>query len=103
MVYADLNDDEEALSTYESAINQFTSLNLKSRIATTFNKIATLYLKQNRLYDAKKYLDNALKIHKEADFTYGIAEVYNRFGILYIKQNEKEQAFCHIDKAIVKK
>jgi len=100
MVYAALNDDDKALSMYESAIDQFTALNLKSRIATTFTKIASLYIKQDRLYEAKDYLINALKIHKEADFTYGIAEVHNRLGILYTKLNEKELAYYHIEKSI---
>ncbi len=101
MVYASLRDDEKALSMYQDAINQFTSLDLKSRIATAFTKIASLYIKQDRLGEAKDYLTNALKMHTEANFTYGIAEAHNRLGILYIKLEEKEQAYYHIERAII--
>ncbi|MEO1033411.1 MAG: tetratricopeptide repeat protein [Bacteroidota bacterium] len=102
MVYAALKDEKRALELYQDAIDQFTALNLKSRIATTFTKIATIYLSQDRLYEAKDYLTNALKMHNESNFTYGIGEVHNRLGQLYIKIEEKEQAYYHIERSITK-
>ncbi len=101
MVYADLNDPEKALELYQSAIDKFTALNLKDRIATTYTKIATVYITQQKLYDAKKYLNNALSIHTENDFTYGIAEVHNRLGKLFIEEGDKEQAYHHIRRSII--
>lgn len=102
MVYAALQEGDKALEVYQDAINQFTALDLKSRIATTFTKIATIYIEQDRLYEARDYLTNALKMHSEAKFTYGIGEVHNRLGQLYIKQGEKEQAYYHIEQSIIK-
>ena len=100
MVYAAIQEDEKALGMYEVAINKFTALNLEGRIATTYAKIGSLYIKQNRLSEAKEYLTNALIMHTEANFAYGIAEAHNRLGVLYVKQNEKEQAYYHIEKSL---
>ncbi|WP_299227338.1 tetratricopeptide repeat protein [uncultured Psychroserpens sp.] len=102
MLYAALHEEDKALEMYQDAIDQFTALDLKSRIATTFTKIATIYIDQDRLYEAKDYLTNALKMHDQANFTYGIGEVHNRLGQLYIKLNEKEQAYYHIEQSIMK-
>ncbi|MEL6812627.1 MAG: tetratricopeptide repeat protein [Bacteroidota bacterium] len=101
MVYADLQQNDKALSYYEKAIDKFTVLNMDSRIATTLTKIATLYIEQDNLFDAKEYLDNALAIHSKNEFTYGLSEVHNRLGILFIKQKNTEQAYYHIRQSIV--
>ncbi len=100
MVYADLNDDEKALTMYEDAINKFTALDLKGRIATTYTKLASLYLEQGKLEYAKVHLDNALHMHSESGYKYGMSEAHNRLGILYLEYNELEQAFYHISKSI---
>ncbi|HLT53270.1 MAG TPA: tetratricopeptide repeat protein, partial [Flavobacteriaceae bacterium] len=56
MVYAALKDHDKALQLYEECIDQFTILNLKSRIATTYTKIASIYLDEDNFTDAKTYL-----------------------------------------------
>ena len=65
MVYADLKNYEKAQEFYESAIDDFTALGLKGRIATTFTKIGTLLIEQNKEQEALKYLSDALKMHIE--------------------------------------
>ena len=101
MVYAAIQEDDKALGMYEDAINQFTALNLKGRIATAYTKIGSLYINQNKLDVAKVHLTNALMIHTEANFNYGIAEAHNRLGVMYVKLKEKEQAYYHIEKSIM--
>ena len=101
MVYADLKEYEKALKLYEKSIEKFTALNKDDRIATAFTKIATIYIDQDRRYDAKTYLDNALSIHSKNEFSYGMAEVHNRLGILFIQEENTEQAYYHIEKSII--
>ncbi|MCX2679274.1 tetratricopeptide repeat protein [Galbibacter sp. EGI 63066] len=101
MVYADIKEYTKAEELYEKAIEKFTILNLKGRIATTYTKMADIFLAQNNLYDAKEFLDNALSIHSENDFTYGRSEVHNRLGRLFIEEGELEQAEYHIRQSTI--
>ena len=99
MVYADIGDLDKALEIYEHSIEKFTQLGLKSRIATTFNKIGSVLIRKNQLTEAKAYLTNALNMHSGNDFPYGMAEAHNLLGRLFILENELEQADYHLKKA----
>ncbi len=99
MVYADIGDLDKALEIYERAIEKFTQLDLKSRIATTFNKIGSVLIRKNQLTEAKAYLTNALNMHSGDDFFYGMAEAHNLLGRVFIVENELEQADYHLKKA----
>ncbi len=99
MVYADIGDLDKALEIYERSIEKFTQLDLKSRIATTFNKIGSVLLQKNQLTEAKAYLTNALNMHSGDDFFYGMAEAHTLLGRLFILENELEQADYHLKKA----
>jgi len=101
MVYANLEDYDRALEIYDKSIEKFSQLNLKQRVATTFTKIGSVLILQNKLYDAKEYLTNALNIHSENNYEYGMAEAHKKLGELFLLQNELEQATHHIAKAIV--
>ncbi len=101
MVYADIDEFTKAKDLYEKAIEKFTALGLKDRIATTYTKMADIFLVQNGLYDAKRFLDNALAIHSENNFIYGMSEVHNRLAKLFMEQGELEQAEYHIRQSII--
>lgn len=101
MVYADIDEFTKAKGLYEKAIEMFTALGLKDRIATTYTKMADIFLAQDGWYDAKRFLDNALAIHSENKFTYGMSEVHNRLGRLFMEQNELEQAEYHIRQSTI--
>ncbi|UOB16693.1 tetratricopeptide repeat protein [Abyssalbus ytuae] len=96
MIYADLDLYEMAFRNYNEAINKFTSLNLNSRIATAYTKMAGIFINQGKLEEAKKYLLYSLEIHKQNNFKYGIAEVHSKLGSLYLKKNDTELAYSHI-------
>ncbi len=100
MVYADIGDLDKALIIYDGAIEQFTKLGLKRRIATTFTKIGSVLIEQGMLGKAKSYLTNALTIHSEDDYVYGISEAHNRLGTLYLLQSELELGEYHIRKSM---
>ncbi|UJH68285.1 tetratricopeptide repeat protein [Allomuricauda sp. SCSIO 65647] len=99
MVYADIGDLDKALDIYERSIEKFTQLDLKSRIATTFNKIGLVLMQKNQLTEAKEYLTNALNMHSDDKFFYGMAEAHSLLGRLFILENELEQADYHLKKA----
>lgn len=101
MVYADIDEFAKARELYEKAIEMFTALDMKDRIATTYTKMADIFLVQDGLYDAKRFLDNALAIHSENRFTYGMSEVHNRLGRLFMEQGELEQAEYHIRQSTI--
>jgi len=101
MVYADIHDYDKARKLYEMAISKFTALDLKDRIATAYTKMADILMAQNSRYDAKRFLDNALSIHTQFDFTYGMGEVHNRLGRLFIMEGELEQAEYHIRQSTI--
>lgn len=101
MVYADIDELTKARELYEKAIEKFTALDLKDRIATTYTKMADIFLAQDGLYDAKRFLENALAIHSENNFTYGIGEVHNRLGRLFMEEGELEQAEYHIRQSTI--
>lgn len=101
MVYADINEDSTALSYYNKAINEFSTLDLNGRIATTFTKIGSLQLNNGNLEDALNNLLNALKIHTENNFEYGMAEAHNRLGQLYLERKDIEQADYHLRQSLV--
>ncbi|BFP43191.1 hypothetical protein FGF1_40360 [Flavobacteriaceae bacterium GF1] len=100
MVYADIRDLDNALEIYERSIEKFTQLDLKSRIATTFNKIGAVLIQKNKLVEAREYLTNALNMHSDDDFLYGMAEAHNLLGRLFLLENELEQADYHLKKAM---
>ena len=100
MVYADIGDYDKAIAIYDRSIEKFTQLNLKSRIATTFNKIGSALFHKNQLPEAKKYLTDALNMHSDDFFSYGMAEAHNGLGKIFILEGELEQADYHLRKAV---
>lgn len=96
MVYADIGDLDKALDIYDRSIEKFTQLDLNRRIATTFTKIGSVLIQKNQLPEAKDYLTNALNMHSEDGYGYGISEAHNRLGILSLMQGELELAEHHI-------
>jgi len=100
MVYADIGDSEKALDIYDKSIEKFTQLDLKRRIATTFTKIGSVLLDENRLSEAKDYFTNALNMQSDEGYDYGIAEAHNRLGTLSLMENELELGEYHIKKSM---
>ncbi|MEM7381097.1 MAG: tetratricopeptide repeat protein, partial [Bacteroidota bacterium] len=100
MVYADIGDYEKSLGIYDQSIQEFTKLELKPRIATTFTKIGDVLLMQGEYDEAKDYLTNALNMHSENNYVYGMGEAHNKLAIVMLEQGELEQADHHLRKAV---
>ena len=101
MVYADIGDYDKALDIYDRSIEKFTQLDLKWRIGVTFTKIGFVLIKKNQLSEAKEYLMNALNMHSDDGYVYGMGETHNRLGELFLLEGELEQADYHLRKAVV--
>ncbi len=100
MVYADIGDYEKSLAIYDQSIQEFTKLELKPRIATTFTKIGDVLLMQGSYDEAKDYLNNALNMHSENNYVYGMGEAHNKLAIVMLEMGELEQADHHLRKAV---
>ncbi|NAS13507.1 tetratricopeptide repeat protein [Poritiphilus flavus] len=100
MVYADISDYEKSLSIYDQSIQKFTELGLKARIATTFTKIGDVLLMQGSYDEAKDYLTNALNMHSDNNYVYGMGEAHNKLAIVLLERGELEQADYHLKKAV---
>ncbi len=100
MVYADIGEFGTALRIYEQSIEKFRQLDLNRRIATTFTKIGSVLIQQKKLDEAKGFLTNALNMHSEDGYEYGVSEAHNRLGILSLMKNELELGEYHIQKSM---
>ena len=50
--------------------------------------------------EALRYLTDALQMHTDSNFTYGIAEAHSKLGMLYLHKNEIEQAYYHVKRSM---
>lgn len=100
LVYADQTDHEKALKHYFDAISLFKALNKTDRIGTTYTKIGSSYLATGQLDMAYDYFMQALAIHKEQQFNYGIEEVTNRLGQLFFEKKEPARALGYLSESL---
>lgn len=96
MVYADQNDITTALDHFLTANEIFVNQGEDSRVATTYSKIADIYILQKEFDKASDILKKAYNMHNNADFTYGKAESLNRLGLLYKAMGRKKDGIIHL-------
>ena len=95
MVYADQRDFDKADQSYTAALNTFQRLEVPSRIATTYTKLADLLILQDKHDAAFNYLRRALEIHEANDFTYGIGEANAKLGRISLATGDPDNAISH--------
>ncbi|MEM6772081.1 MAG: helix-turn-helix transcriptional regulator, partial [Bacteroidota bacterium] len=79
----------------EDALAVFRATNSNSRIATTYTKIADLLILKEQYPPAADYLNQALEIHRETGFLYGIAEANGKLGRLATARGEMNDAISY--------
>ena len=85
MVYADIGDYDKAIAIYESFHREIYEAGLKVPYRYDLYENWYCTLKERPVFiDAKEYLTNALNMHSEDNFTYGMAEAHNWIGRLSI-------------------
>lgn len=95
MAYVDQGNLDLATRNYEDALAVFRSYAANSRIATTYTKIADLLILQKKYPPAADYLNEALDIHRENNFLYGVAEVNGKLGRLATARGEMDDAISY--------
>ncbi|WP_424964011.1 tetratricopeptide repeat protein [Ekhidna sp.] len=100
LIYADRKDNEVATKYYFEALKMFEAINAENRKATTYTKLATVFIDEGKLEAAYDFLDRSGTIHVKANFLYGQAEILNRYGMLYSKTGSYDSAIHYFEKSI---
>lgn len=101
MLYADLKDDEKALTLYKKAVDSYTSMNHTNEVALTYTKVAAILLTdENKIKEAHEYLVDAFELYEKNENSSGIASVRYYLSLLYISDNNLPKAKHHILKSI---
>lgn len=96
LIYSDRADDDLALKYYFEALRLFEKVETDDRSATTYVKLATIFIRQKNFSAAYDFLRRAENIHRKGEFNYGIAEVLNRYGLLKTRTEEYDSAKLYL-------
>lgn len=100
LIYADRTDDDLALEYYFEALKLFEKVNANNRSATTYVKLATVFIRQGNFSAAYDFLRRAEYIHETDEFLYGMSEILNRYGLLKIETGEYDSATFYLNRSL---
>ena len=100
LIYSDRSDNELALKYYFDALRLFEEVKANDRSATTYVKLATIFISEGKIDAVTDFLNRAKLIHRQNGFSYGMAEVLNRNGLLKTKIREYDSANYYLNKAL---
>ncbi len=83
---------DEALSKYFEAEKIFIAINNKDAIAQTYNEIGILYIKNNKIDQAKQILTKAITLKKNTNINQTFATSYNNLGRAFEAENNIDSA-----------
>ncbi|NQZ77165.1 MAG: tetratricopeptide repeat protein, partial [Ekhidna sp.] len=78
LIYSDRLDNDLALEYYFEALKLFEMLNAKDRAATTYTKVATVFIRKRDFSAAYDFLGRATLIHRRNGFEYGILKTQTK-------------------------
>lgn len=101
LIFADRRIYDRAISSFEKAVEGFKSEKRMDRVATAYNKMGDVYIR-NQDYDvALSYLLNAIDIHTKNNFDYGVSEANLRLGELYLAKNDFFKAQDYFNRSLL--
>ncbi len=100
LIYSDRFDNDLALEYYFEALKLFESIGASNRSATTYVKLATIFIRQGKISAAYDFLQRAEYIHGSDDFLYGMSEILNRYGLLKIQTEEYDSASLYLNHSL---
>lgn len=100
LIYADRSDNDLALEYYFEALKLFESIQAANRSATTYVKLATIFIRQDKFSAAYDFLQRAEYIHGSDEFLYGMSEILNRYGLLKTKTEEYDSATLYLNHSL---
>jgi two-component system NarL family sensor kinase len=84
-----------ALKKYYNAEKIFQSINDKNGIAQTYNEMGVLYVRQNKITNAKQVLIKALELAVNSQKKEIFANAYNNLGLAYEAESKNDSAeYC---------
>ena len=94
------NNFNQALKCFNESLEIRKKLNIKDKIASSFNNIGETYMYMDNYSKAIEYINKATVLYKELNDIYGLAINYKNIGQLYYKQNDLKNAMKYINKSI---
>ncbi len=91
-IYADLEHPQKALEYFHESLDIYKNLatvdGIQNGLAICYEQIGILNLEEGNFEEARKYIDETLKIHSASESKYGLSNVYMNLGkIEYYKRN----------------
>ncbi len=100
LIYSDRSDHGLASKYFFESLKLFEQIGAKERIATTYVKLATVFIYERKFDDALDFLNRAMYIHGPGKFFYGMSEILNRWGVLKIAMEEYDSANLYLEHAL---
>lgn len=100
LIYSDRWDNDLSLQYYFEALKLFEQIGASNRSATTYVKLATVFIRQEKYVEANEILERAVFIHGTDKFKYGMSEILNRFGVLKTAMNQYDSAFLYLNHSL---
>ncbi len=102
-IYFDVKLPEEAHQYFQEALEVYSRQAAydgnKGGLAICYEQIGILNIEEGNLEEARKNIDNALKIYFELDSKYGMSNVYKYLGILENLSGNFKQAETYLNQA----
>ncbi|MDT0690821.1 tetratricopeptide repeat protein [Salegentibacter sp. F188] len=95
--------EEEALAYFERSLEAEKKRDNSLGVAMNYLSIADYYINKKQFSEARKYLDELLKINQERNDLYGLAITYEFFGNSYLVEGEDlEKAASYFEDALAR-
>ena len=94
------NRDEEAITSFQVAVQLAASLKDKNAEARAENYLGQLFDNQKQYDLALEHFDKALKLVREIDFKPGISAMLSNIAEIYTSQQKYEEAFSYLNEAL---
>ena len=96
LIYSDRADYDLASQYFFESLKLFESVGATERSATTYVKLATVFINEGKLNAALDFLNRAVNIHGPGKFFYGMSEILNRFGMLKMEMKQYDSANLYL-------
>lgn len=103
-IYADLKLPEKALEYFQEALGEYTKQasvdGNEDGVAICYEQIGLLNLDSGNYAEAKKYIDNTLKIYTDKKSKYGISNAHKNLGIVEYSMGDYGLAEKYLNEAL---
>lgn len=100
LIYSDRSDEDLAMKYYFDALKLFEEIGAEDRSATTYVKLATIFIDRGRTDVAEDFLQKAEVIHGKNQFQYGMSEILNRYGLLKLRIRQYDSARLYLNHSL---